>query len=72
MGDCLCKSSANLGKSYINYPMNDLTSVFKDENMRSKQIKNEKFKETKRNNACGVSCYNCCYHYHCSDCYPHY
>lgn len=45
MGDCLCKSSANLGKSHINYPMNDLTSVFKDENTRSKQIKNEKFKE---------------------------
>ena len=42
MGDCLSKSSENLGKTHITYPMNDLSSVFRDEN--SKKVKNEKYK----------------------------
>ena len=50
MGSCLCKSTEDLIKVHINYPMNDLSSVYKDENTKAKSIANEKYQEKEISN----------------------
>ena len=48
MGSCLCKSTEDLAKVHISYPMNDLSSVFKDEkSTKAKSVKNYKYKKEK-------------------------
>ena len=42
MGSCLCKSTKDLTKVFIDYKMNDLSSVYKDTQVKS--IDNEKYK----------------------------